>query len=221
MHRFIQLQLSENEDNALTPIISWHNEPDRGYTNVTLCTWDRDRLFSNITGCLTAAGFNILGAEILTRTDGVILDTFCVADARTGLLANREERDKFENLVQKVLTGAPLDLPALIAKTRTAPAHFKSVGGERIPAVIELDNATSDTRTIIDLQCEDRVGLLYDLSRALADLNVNLYLAKILTEKGAAIDSFYVTERWGAKVLDPARQEAIKKRLHKAVQHEG
>jgi [protein-PII] uridylyltransferase len=221
VHRFIRLQLSETEVNALEPIITWHNEPDRGYTTVTLCTWDRDRLFSNITGCLTAAGFNILSAEIVTRTDGVILDTFCVTDARTGLLANREERDKFENLVQKVLTGGPVDLPALIARTRTAPPSFKAIGGERIPAVIVLDNITSDSRTIIDLQAEDRVGLLYDVSRALADLNVNIYLAKILTEKGAAIDSFYVTERWGGKLLAPERQEAIKKRLHKAVHHEG
>ena len=46
VHRFIQLQLSDNEDNALTPIITWHNERDRGYTTVTVCTWDRERLFS-------------------------------------------------------------------------------------------------------------------------------------------------------------------------------
>ena len=221
VHRFIQLQLSETEVNALAPIVSWHNEPDRGYTTVTLCTWDRDRLFSNITGCLTAAGFNILSAEILTRTDGVILDTFCVTDARTGLPASRETRDTFESLVQKVLTGAPVDLPGLIAKTKPAPASFKSFEGERIPTVIAIDNATSENRTIIDLQAEDRVGLLYDVSRALADLSINLYLAKILTEKGAAIDSFYVTERWGAKLLGVDRQEAIKKRLHKAAHHIG
>ena len=221
VHRFIQLQLSETEVNALAPIVSWHNEPDRGYTTVTLCTWDRDRLFSNITGCLTAAGFNILSAEILTRTDGVILDTFCVTDARTGLPASRETRDTFESLVQKVLTGAPVDLPGLIAKTKTAPASFKSFEGERIPTVIAIDDATSENRTIIDLQAEDRVGLLYDVSRALADLSINLYLAKILTEKGAAIDSFYVTERWGAKLLGVDRQEAIKKRLHKAAHHIG
>ena len=63
---------------------------------VIVCTWDRERLFSQITGCLTAAGLNILSAEILTRYDGVILDTFWVTDARTGLLAHREEREKFE-----------------------------------------------------------------------------------------------------------------------------
>ncbi len=218
MHRFIQLQLADNEVNALTPIITWQNERDRGYTIVTVCTWDRDRLFSNITGCLTAAGLNILSAEILTRSDGVILDTFCVTDARTGVLANREERDKFENLVQKILTGSPLDLPALIAKVRTVPPHYKSLDGERIPTVIDLDNLTSDNRTIVDIQAEDRVGLLYDISRAMASLNVNVSLAKILTEKGAAIDSFYLTERWAAKVVDSERQKEIKEKLRKAAQ---
>jgi [protein-PII] uridylyltransferase len=219
VHRFIRLQLSENEDNALAPVIAWHNEPDRGYTVVVVCTWDRDRLFSQITGCLTAAGLNILSAEILTRYDGVILDTFWVTDARTGLLAHREERETFENLAQKVLTGATIDLAALIAKTKTAPSPYKSIEGERIPTVISLDNATSDLRTVIDIQTEDRPGLLYDISRTLAALNVNVYLAKISTDKGAAMDSFYVTERNGAKILRPEREKAIQQKLRLAVQH--
>jgi [protein-PII] uridylyltransferase len=219
VHRFIQLQLSEADENALVPIISWRNEPDRGYTTVKLCTWDRERFFANITGCLSAAGFNILGAEILTRTDGIIVDSLFVADARTGQLAKKEEREKFEVLVQKVLTGATVDLRGLIAKIRPAPAIYKSLDGERIPALVELDSTTSDNRTIVDLQTEDRVGLLYDVARALADLHLNVYLAKILTEKGAAIDTFYITEQDGAKVLEPERQKAVKQRLRLAAQH--
>jgi [protein-PII] uridylyltransferase len=143
-----------------------------------------------------------------------------VTDAKTGLLANREERDKFEALMQKILTGTPVDLPALIAKARTTPPHYKSLEGERIPTLIETDNLTSQDRTILDVQAEDRVGLLYDISQTLADLNIRIYLAKILTEKGAAIDSFYVTERWGTKVLESERQKEIKDRLRKAVQRE-
>jgi [protein-PII] uridylyltransferase len=170
VHRFIQLQLSESEDNALTPIITWHNERDRGYTTVKLCTWDRERFFTHITGCLTAAGFNILGAEILTRFDGIILDTFYVTDARTGQLANREEREKFEHLVQKILTGRAAGFARAHRQSSPRPATYKSLDGERIPTVVELDNATSDTRTIVDLQAEDRVGLLYDVSRALVGI---------------------------------------------------
>jgi [protein-PII] uridylyltransferase len=217
VHRFIHLQLAAADDNALAPIITWHNEPDRGYSTVTVCTWDRERLFSNITGCLTAAGFNILSAEILTRADGIILDTFFVADAKTGLIPGRDERETFESLAHKVLTGAPVDLPALIARTKAAPTIYKSIEGERIPTMIEVDNDSSLTRSIIDLQAEDRVGLLYDISRALADLHVDLSLARILTEKGAAVDSFYATEHDGGKILDSDRIKAIKNKLRQAV----
>jgi [protein-PII] uridylyltransferase len=216
VHRFIHLQLASGEENALAPIVTWHNEPDRGYSTVTICTWDRERLFSNITGCLTAAGFNILSAEILTRKDGIILDTFFVTDAKTGRLPGREEREKFESLAHKVLTNAAVDLPALIARTKAAPSIYKSVEGERIPAVIEVDNETSDSRSVIDVQAEDRVGLLYDISRALADLQVDLSLARILTEKGAAVDSFYATERLGGKILDPERVKLVKYKLRQA-----
>jgi len=217
VHRFIHLQLAAGEENALAPIVTWHHEPDRGYSTVTICTWDRERLFSNITGCLTAAGFNILSAEILTRKDGIIIDTFFVTDARTGLLPGREEREKFESLARRVLTGAAVDLPALIARTKAAPSIYKSIEGERIPAEIEVDNETSETRSVIDVQAEDRVGLLYDISRALADLELDLSLAKILTEKGAAVDSFYATEEDGGKILDSDRIKAVKSKLRQAV----
>jgi [protein-PII] uridylyltransferase len=217
VHRFIRLQLSSVEDNALAPIITWHNEADRAYTTVAICTWDRERLFSNITGCLTAAGLNILSAEILTRNDYVILDTFFVTDAQTGRLATREERELFEDLLHKTLTGAPVDLRALIARAKTAPSIYKSIEGEQIPTVIQFDNENSPNRTIIDVQAEDRVGLLYDISQVLASLNVDLSLAKILTEKGAAIDSFYASEQGGAKILDPERQRTIKNKLRQAI----
>jgi [protein-PII] uridylyltransferase len=216
VHRFIHLQLAAGDENALAPIITWQHEPDRGYSTVTICTWDRERLFSNITGCLTAAGFNILSAEILTRADGIIIDSFFVTDAKTGLLPGREEREKFESLAHKVLTDVAVDLPALIARTKAAPSIYKSIEGERIPTVIEVDNETSDTRSVIDVQAEDRVGLLYDISRALADLKLDLSLAKILTEKGAAVDSFYATEEDGGKILDPERIKAVKSKLRQA-----
>jgi [protein-PII] uridylyltransferase len=217
VHRFIHLQLAAGEENALAPIVSWQHEPDRGYSAVTVCTWDRDRLFSYITGCLTAAGLNILGAEILTRADGIILDTFFVTDAKTGLLPGKEEREKFESLAHKILTGGAEDLPALVARIKAAPTIYKSIEGDRIPTVIEVDNDTSESRSVIDVQAEDRVGLLYDISRALSDLDLDLSLAKIVTEKGAAVDSFYATEQDGGKILDTERLKAVKTKLRQAV----
>jgi [protein-PII] uridylyltransferase len=217
VHRFLHVQLADDESNALAPVVAWHNEPDRGYSMVTVCTWDREGLFSNITGCLTAAGLNIFHAEILTRNDGIILDSFSVNDARTGLLPTKDGRDRFESLLQKMLTGTHVDMPGSIAKTKTAPQTYKSLEGQRIPTSIHFDNELSETRTIIDIEAEDRIGLLYDISRALNDLELDISIAKILTEKGAASDAFYVTERDKTKVTHGDRLKHIEHRLRTAI----
>ena len=66
----MRLQISE-EDSPLTPVVNWHNEPDRGYNTVKVCTWDRAGLFTKIAGSFSAMGLNILSAQIFTRTDGI------------------------------------------------------------------------------------------------------------------------------------------------------
>ncbi len=218
-HRFMHFQLSESEQ-ALSPVVSWHNEPDRGYTTVHVCTWDRAGLFSKITGSLTSAGLNILSAEIITRGDGIILDTFFVTDAKTGLLARREEREAFETVLNKILNGEEIDLTALIAQQKTVGLG-NIFEGERITTVIDFDNQTSETRTIIQVETEDRLGLLYAISRVLNDLELDIYVAKISTEKGAAIDTFYVAESDGSKITSPERQKQIEKKLRTAIHRLG
>lgn len=219
-HRFMQLQVSD-KDNALSPVVSWHHEPDRGYTTVHVCTWDRAGLFSKITGSLTAAGLNILSAEIITRGDGIVLDTFFVTDAKTGLLAKREEREQFETLLKQILIGEEIDLAELIARRKGEETTYKFFQGERLPTTIHFDNETSETRTIIQVEAEDRVGLLYAISQVLNDLDLDIYVAKISTEKGAAIDSFYVAEQDGSQITEPERQKAIERKLRAAINRLG
>lgn len=214
-HRFMHLQLVE-EEKALEPILLWHNEPDRGYTSVHICTWDRAGLFSKIAGSLAAAGLNILSAQIFTRTDGIILDTFFVNDAKGGALAKKEEKDAFEKILIQALSLGQVDFPALIAKQKVNRI-YQAVEGERMPTVIGFDNETSGNFTILDVETEDRVGLLYYISRTLADLGIDISLAKILTEKGAAVDTFYITTWDKQKVDSMEHQKYIEQRLLNAI----
>src|SRR5262249_16780822 len=138
-HRFMRLQISE-EDAALTPVVNWHNEPDRGCSAVKVCTWDRAGLFTKIAGSFSASGLNILTAQIFTRADGIVLDTFYVTDARTGNLAGPDQRDKFEGLLNEALTGEEVDFPALIARQKGARPAYQGYTGEKIPTRVEFDN---------------------------------------------------------------------------------
>jgi len=215
-HRFMRLQILD-ETSALAPVVNWHNEPDRGYNVVKVCTWDRAGLFSKIAGSLSAAGLNILSAQVFTRKDDIVLDTFFVQDARTGNLAGAEQRDKFESVLHKALTGDEVDFEALIAKQKNTRQMYQAYAGERIPTRVRFDNEASETRTLVEIETEDRIGLLYAISQTLSELALDVSAAKICTEKGAAIDSFYARELDGSKLLAPERQHGIERRLRQAI----
>jgi [protein-PII] uridylyltransferase len=215
-HRFMHLQLNPNEVSGLAPVVIWREEPDRGYAALNLCTWDRPGLFANLTGALAVAGLSILSAQIYTRTDGVVLDEFLLIDARTGEIPETAARTKFEKLAAQILT-AGLDPGKVMAQAPRLAPRYRPLAGEAFPTDIRFDNEVARLHTVVDLVAEDRVGLLYALSSALFELGLDLSLAKIVTEKGVAIDSFYVTDRSGAKITDPRLQKAIVAKLNASI----
>jgi [protein-PII] uridylyltransferase len=214
-HRFMHRLILEGS-RALAPVTAWIDERDRGYSLVKICTWDRAGLFGKIAGALSAAGLNILGAQIFTRTDGIALDTFFVNDARTGSLAEKDQREKFSDLLEEVLTGEEVDFRALIAK-QSARSNYSAYLGERIGTQINFDNDASDERTVIEIETEDRLGLLYIISQTLAELHLDIAAARIVTERGAAIDSFYVSDVDDGKIVAPERLKLIEKKLIEAI----
>jgi [protein-PII] uridylyltransferase len=215
-HRFMRLQTSEEED-VLAPVVNWHNEPDRGYNAVKICTWDRAGLFRKIAGSFSSAGLNILSAQIFTRTDGITLDTYFVADAVTGNLAGPDQRERFDSVLLKALTGAEVDFPALSGRLQITRPLYQAYTGEKLATQIRLDNDASEDRTLIEIETEDRIGLLYTISQTLTELALDISAAKICTERGAALDSFYVRELAGGKVLAPERHRSIEHRLRHAI----
>lgn len=213
---FMWRQVTAQKD-VLRPVIRWQNLPDRACQAVKVCTWDRSGLFGKIAGCLSAAGFNILSAQVFTRADSIALDTFFVTDGQSGDLAEPPRLERFNDLLSRVLTGHETDLRSLIAKQRSLRTLYQAYEGQQIPTRVVVNNQLSDTRTILELETEDRIGLLFAISQTLAELGVDISTAKICTERGAAMDSFYVSEPDGSKITATERIGMIERSLLHAI----
>ncbi len=216
-HRFMWNQVAL-EDRALEPVVAWHAEPDRGYSVVKVCTWDRPRLFSRIAGALAAADLNILGARIFSRPDGPVFDTLFVNDPETGRPPGREARERFEALLGKSLRGEAVDFEGLAGHRKPHGRMYRPAEYEVIPTRVQFDHEIVRGRTVIEVQAEDHVGLLYGVTRVLADLGLEVDFARINTEKGAAVDTFYVREAGGSQVTGKERLAEVERRIRSVLE---
>ena len=69
---------------------------------------------------------------------------------------------------------------------------------------------------MLEIQAQDRIGLLYDIFTIIGELHVEIVHARISTQQGAAIDSFYlVEEASGEKIEDPGNLKQLGDEIRK------
>ena len=188
IHRFLmrQLEVEEAED-ALVPVIDWQPFPTQAYSRVSICTWDRLGLFSKIAGAFAAAELNVLSANIYTRGDHVVLDQFGVCDRSLAAVSDQKQIQAAESMLERTLTNKEtIDFRQVLEKIRLSRGPEPRIREVRIPTIIDYDNEISKSRTVIEIQTEDRIGLLYTITTTLSSLGLDISFAKVFTEKGAA-----------------------------------
>jgi [protein-PII] uridylyltransferase len=89
--------------------------------------------------------------------------------------------------------------------------------GVQGPPKITIDNHLSDVNTVIEVKCPDRVGLLYLITKTLSSLGLDIASARIATEIDHAYDTFYVHDRQGQKLEQPAAMEHAREGLEQAL----
>ena len=65
-----------------------------------------------------------------------------------------------------------------------------------------VDNRTSATATVLEVTCPDSVGVLYRITRAFTELDLDIVRAHVQTLGSDVVDAFYVRDASGAKILD-------------------
>jgi [protein-PII] uridylyltransferase len=80
---------------------------------------------------------------------------------------------------------------------------------EAVPPRVIWVHGASESATVVEVRAHDSIGLLYRLTRALADAGLDLRSARVSTLGAEVVDAFYVVEAGGARVDDPLRRQAI------------
>jgi [protein-PII] uridylyltransferase len=213
-------------------------------TELTIACPDRPRLLALLAGTLAANSLQILSAQIFSidalperfRDPGaaspsadydligsagrwlgrIALDVLYVKDADGRICDDPVRWDRVRDDLKRVFLGEDEVEELIDARVRGS-----TLGHRHRPEVetkLVIANDASDTETVIDVFCQDHLGALYTISKALSDQGLSISLTKISTEGNRVADGFYVTDaKTGAKIQDAARFEAIREAVKQAV----
>jgi [protein-PII] uridylyltransferase len=159
---------------------------------------DRPGLFSRITGALALHGLEVLDAMAHSDSQGMAASEFRVQ-------ARRETSIRWSEVtatLERALRGR-LALEARLADR--ARAYDRRAPRSALPVVpsVTIDNGASSDATVIEVRAADATGLLHRITRALAEMDLDIRHAKVATLGHEVVDSFYVRDGSGAKVTDP------------------
>jgi [protein-PII] uridylyltransferase len=185
-----------------------------GTYELAVAATDRAGLLSMIAGALTLAGLSILTAQVFTTVDGVAVDLFEVEGAFEAEVGEERWRDVRATLRRAIEGRVSLD-HRVHAKRSYYPAPR-----QQVPVRVTVDNDASDFFTVVEVGAPDRLGLLFDVTRALAELQLDVHLAKVATYGVRVVDAFYVRDALGRKVVEAEQVAEIEQAVRSRIERE-
>jgi len=197
-----------------TRLVTANRDMKGGFTEFILCTNDIHGLYSQVAGVLTACGLNILGSNVYTTTGGLALEIYRTQTPRGGA----EEREmlwaEVDSALEAVLAGE-VEVGELVRRRRR-PVGTTRPPSRKEPRVL-ISNTESEFYTLVDVIADDRLGLLYDVTRTIGEHGFEIYISKAATIKDQVTDTFYLKDGHGKKIKDDKRLDRLREALLEAV----
>ena len=176
---------------------------DGEHWKLSLVTRDRRALFSRIAGALTCHGMNITAAEAFANSSAVVLDTFRFTDDERHFDEDTQRRT-FQSFLEDAVEGKVALEPLLRERLgRLAPVPEAALA-------VEMDNDSHPSATRVRLECRDRFGLLYVVSRCISEAGLDIEVASVQTAGARVHDEFFVTQA-GGFLGGPARDDLARR----------
>jgi len=206
---FARLLKDLNDDEIA---IDLHLDEGRDATRACFALQDHPGIFSRLAGALALVGANVVDARTYTSKDGYATPVFWIQDG-DGNPFEASRLDRLKKTIMKTLRGEVKTTEALKSRDKIK----KRERAFRVPTTITFDNEGSEIYTIIEVDTRDRPGLLFDLTRTMANSNVYIASAVIATYGEQVVDSFYVKDMFGLKFHSQSKQRTLEKRLRDAI----
>jgi len=195
-------------------VLFFHEKSEEAWS-ILVMTKDRPGLLARIFGVLALHNLNVLAAKIFTWGDGTAVDTIEVSSAISESYDGQDWTAMGQELhlaIQQRL-GLEYRLSRKLAPLRNKPQKVQN----RLATKVKIDNRASEIYSVIEVFSEDRIGILYNITKTLSDFGISIYRARIGSKADQVVDVFYVLDHDGKKIEDPDFKKELQQGLLYAV----
>jgi len=175
-----------------TRVTPGEQEPDGvdGVDELDVVALDAPGWFAKVAGVLALHGGSILAADAFARSDGIAIDTFRVQrpSGATGSWWARVEGDLVDAAVGRLAVRARVARKARDEAPR--PGRMPDV-----PTAVTFSADPSGRSTVAEVRTGDRLGVLYAITSAIAELELDIVVARVQTVGHEVTDVFYLRDR--------------------------
>ena len=176
---------------------------------LTVISPDRPGLFWRVAAALSLNGLDVLEAAAYSDDQGMALETFRVESSFGPVIP----WDRVTDDVEKALDSRIALHSRLAEREKVYSRRTFSPQPVAAPTVL-VDNEISHQATVVEVRAPDAIGVLYKITHALAELDLDIHSAKVQTMGAEVVDSFYVRDRAGAKIGPDGLRELERAVLH-------
>ena len=211
--RFLPIRdLKENEPQC------WI-EYEEGPSIYRICIVNLDRRrsgnFYRLTGLLSSLGLKIRSADIKLVSDPIMFFAFQFQDTEHEGPLPEWRTDEIKKKAVDILTGELKGPPKF--RKKWGEEETRALQLSRPAISVKTNNLAVKHATIIDVFAYDKPGLLYQISKKIYRLGLDVNYARISTYAHQIIDVFYVTDEDGNKIRNQNQLQIIRNEVLRAV----
>lgn len=188
------LMCRRTPDEIRSRVIPGGEDPEGrvGVDELDVVAPDHPGWFATVTGVVALHGGSVVAADAFTRGDGIAVDTFKVEPPPeiTGAWWARVEGDLAEAAADRLAVRARVLRMARGERRRLARRP-------EVPTRISTGLDPSGSATLVEVRTLDRLGALYDIATALAELHLDLVVARVQTIGHEVVDAFHLRNARG------------------------
>ena len=173
--------------------------------------------FSRIAGVVSLHGLDVLGAR--AHSDEPQLGRMSMGASEFRVQVPKEGIDwaPIERDLERVLRGQLAIEARLAERARTYRRRRAVQAAEPGPPRVIFHDEASSNATVVEVRCQTKIGILYRITKALAEVGLDIRHATVQTVGLDVVDTFYVRDWSGGLITDRHHRGEIERAVLHAI----